>query len=271
LARENAEKAKAEQAKLQAELESKQRAQAEAQRAQAEAQRAQADAERAAAEKSKAEALVAANQADAARKAAEQAKAEADAARQAAIQQQQQLALETDKARQAAAQAEALRQKAEDDQVQLRKQLLEQLNLILQTRDTARGLIVNMSDVLFDTGQYTLKPGAREKLAKVAGIILSHPGLKIQVEGHTDSIGGDDYNMKLSENRANSVRSYLTGQGISPDIVTARGFGKTRPVADNSTAAGRQANRRVEMVVSGDIIGTSIGQLYSTPDARQRN
>jgi len=130
--------------------------------------------------------------------------------------------------------------------------------VILQTRDTARGLIVNMSDVLFDTGKYTLKPGAREKLAKVAGIIGSHPGLKIEVEGHTDSIGSDDYNMKLSENRAEAVRNYLTGQGIDPSAVTARGFGKADPVADNATAAGRQQNRRVEMVVSGDAIGASV-------------
>ena len=190
-----------------------------------------------------------------------QAKNEAEAARQAALQQQQQLAAETAKAQQAAAEADALRQKAEQDQAQLRKQLLDQFNLILQTRDTARGLIVNMSDVLFDTGQYTLRPGAREKLAKVAGIILSHPGLKIEVEGHTDSVGGDEYNQQLSENRAHAVRDYLVGQGLSPTAVAARGFGKTRPVADNATAAGRQMNRRVEMVVSGDIIGSPIGEI----------
>jgi outer membrane protein OmpA-like peptidoglycan-associated protein len=257
LARENAEKERAEQARLRAETESKQRAKAEA--------------DRLAAEKSKAEALAAVQQAEVARQAALKEKADADAARQAAIQQQQQLALETEKARHAAADADALRQKAEQDQLQLRKQLLEQFNLILQTRDTARGLIVNMSDVLFDTGQYTLRPGAREKLAKVAGIILSHPGLKIKVEGHTDSVGGDDYNMKLSDNRANAVRTYLVGQGVDPSIVASEGFGKSRPVADNSTAAGRQANRRVEMVVSGDIIGSPIGQLSSAPQDRARN
>jgi outer membrane protein OmpA-like peptidoglycan-associated protein len=146
----------------------------------------------------------------------------------------------------------------------LRQQLLLQFNQILQTRDTARGLIVNMSDVLFDTAQYTLKPGAREKLAKVSGIILSHPGLKIEVEGHTDSVGGDEYNMTLSENRANAVRAYLTEQGVSGDAITAKGFGKTRPVADNGTAAGRQMNRRVEMVVSGEILGTSISDARTT-------
>jgi len=132
-----------------------------------------------------------------------------------------------------------------------------QFNQVLQTRETARGLIVNMSDVLFDTAKYTLKPGAREKLAKISGIILAHPGLTITVEGHTDSVGGDDYNMKLSEDRANSVRAYLVSQGLDPGIVTAQGFGKAKPVADNSTAAGRQQNRRVEMVVAGDVLGTS--------------
>jgi outer membrane protein OmpA-like peptidoglycan-associated protein len=137
--------------------------------------------------------------------------------------------------------------------------LLIQFNQILQTRESARGLIVNMSDVLFDTGLYTLKPGAREKLAKVSGIILAHPGLKITVEGHTDSVGGDQYNMKLSENRSNAVRSYLVSQGLNSGSITAQGFGKTRPVSDNSSAAGRQQNRRVELVVSGEVLGTTVG------------
>ncbi len=148
--------------------------------------------------------------------------------------------------------------KAEQDQAQLRQQLLDQFNQILQTRDTARGLIVNMSDVLFDSGKYTLKPGARERLAKISGIILGHPGLRIEVEGHTDSIGSDEYNMRLSENRASTVRDYLVAEGIPQDNVTSKGFGKIMPVADNSTAAGRQQNRRVELVVSGEIIGTSL-------------
>jgi outer membrane protein OmpA-like peptidoglycan-associated protein len=116
-----------------------------------------------------------------------------------------------------------------------------------------------MSDVLFDTAQYTLKPGAREKLAKVSGIILAHPGLKIAIEGHTDSIGGDEYNMKLSQNRANAVRSYLVSQGLNSGIVIAQGFGKNRPVAENGTAARRQQNRRVEMVVSGEMLGSVDG------------
>jgi len=284
-----AEQEKAEAAHIQAQDEARQRAQAEAQRtlaetqrAQAETQRAQAVAERLAAENSKREAVEAANaanrdraaaelakvQADQARQSADQARLSAEQARQDALAQQQQLVAEADRARQAAADANRQREDAEQQQGKLRQQLLVQLNQILQTRDTARGLIVNMSDVLFDTAQYTLKSGAREKLAKVSGIILAHPGLKIEVEGHTDSVGGDDYNMKLSEDRAKAVRSYLVGQGVNGDSVTSRGFGKTMPVADNSTAAGRQANRRVELVVSGEVMGTSVGgsrtSSYST-------
>ena len=140
----------------------------------------------------------------------------------------------------------------------MRAQLLLQFNAILQTRDTARGLIVNMSDVLFDTAKFSLRPVAREKLAKVAGILSGHPGLRLQVEGYTDSVGGDDYNQQLSENRATSVRDYLTRAGIADGSVTSKGFGKTEPVASNDTAAGRQQNRRVELVVSGDLIGAGI-------------
>jgi outer membrane protein OmpA-like peptidoglycan-associated protein len=265
IARENAEKQKAETARLNAEEQTRLRAQADADRIAAE--KAKADAERA-----KQEAETAAANAERVKQEAIEARRSADEARQSAVAQQQQLAAEADRARGAAADADRLRQeaerqrqeaerqraKSEEDQAQLRQQLLTQFNAILQTRDTARGLIVNMSDVLFDSGKYSLKPGAREKLAKVAGIILGHPGLKIAVEGHTDSVGGDEYNLKLSQNRANSVRAYLVSQSIDPAAVTATGFGKTMPVADNRTAAGRQANRRVELVVSGEILGTTI-------------
>jgi outer membrane protein OmpA-like peptidoglycan-associated protein len=119
-------------------------------------------------------------------------------------------------------------------------------------------LIVNMSDVLFDTAKYSLRPAAREKLARVAGILAGHPGLRLQVEGYTDSVGSDEYNQQLSEHRAGSVRDYLTQAGIPTASVTAKGFGKTLPVASNSTSGGRQQNRRVELVVSGDIIGSDI-------------
>jgi outer membrane protein OmpA-like peptidoglycan-associated protein len=272
VARENAEKQKADEARMHAEDEARARRQAELDRLAAEqaksealtlAQNSQRDAEnarseRSAAERAKAEALQAKADADQARIAAEQARA-------AAVAQQQQLSAEADRARMAAADADRaradsdrLRMKAEQSQAQLRQQLLDQFNSILQTRDTARGLIVNMSDVLFDTARYTLKPGAREKLAKVSGIILGHPGLKIAVEGHTDSVGGDEYNMKLSENRAGAVRDFLVAQGVPASGVTSQGFGKTMPVADNASAAGRQQNRRVELVVSGEILGTTL-------------
>jgi outer membrane protein OmpA-like peptidoglycan-associated protein len=145
------------------------------------------------------------------------------------------------------------------EKAELRTQLLSQFNAILQTRDTARGLIVNMSDVLFDTAKSSLRPLAREKLAKVAGIVSGHPGLRLDVEGHTDSVGGDDYNQQLSEQRGESVRAYLIDQGMAAGSVTAKGFGKTQPVASNDTAEGRQLNRRVELVISGEVIGTEIG------------
>ena len=221
------------------------------QKAAADAQQAQAEAQRVAAERARAEAEQATLQAQAE---AERARTEAEAARTAALAQQQQAQSQLDQAREAAAQASA---QAELEKTQLRDQLKQQLNVILETRETARGLIVNMSDVLFDTGRYTLKPGAREKLAKISGIILAHPGLRIEVDGHTDNVGSDDFNQRLSEQRAGSVREYLVSQGVSSDSVTAMGFGKTRPVTDNGTAAGRQQNRRVELVVSGESIGTA--------------
>jgi outer membrane protein OmpA-like peptidoglycan-associated protein len=145
---------------------------------------------------------------------------------------------------------------AENDKAALRARLSEQLNAILQTRDSARGLIISMSDVLFDTGKYSLKPGAREKLAKVAGILLAYPGLNIEVGGYTDNVGGDELNQKLSENRASSVRDYLVQQGVVANSVSAKGFGNTLPVASNDNSGGRQQNRRVELVVSGDAIGS---------------
>lgn len=171
-------------------------------------------------------------------------------------------------AQRAASQAElenAARQKAqlEAEKAELRTQLLKQFNAILQTRDTARGLIVNMSDVLFDTAKFTLRPEAREKLAKVAGIVSGHPGLKLDVEGHTDSVGADEYNQKLSEQRGSAVRDYLTHQGMAETSVTTKGFGETQPMATNDTAAGRQQNRRVEIVISGEVIGTVIGKVIA--------
>jgi outer membrane protein OmpA-like peptidoglycan-associated protein len=138
---------------------------------------------------------------------------------------------------------------------------MRQFNLIWETRDTARGLIVSVSDVLFDTGKHTLRAGAKEKLAKVSGVLLAHPGLKVEVEGHTDSVGGEEYNQKLSENRAQAVLDYLVQQGVDRSSIAARGLGETSPVAANDTPAGRLQNRRVELVVSGDVIGTTVSRL----------
>ena len=282
LANERAAAAEREaRAKAETEAEARRRAQAEAdQKAEGE-RRARAETERAAAQseteriKREAETARAAAQAEAERvkretdalRAAAQAeieragreKSEAEAARATAMAQQEAALAEADKARLAAQDADRLRQKAETEKTELRAQLLRQFNAILETRDTARGLIVNMSDVLFDTGKYTLRAGAREKLARVGGIISGHPGLRLEVEGHTDSVGGDDYNQRLSEQRATSVRDYLVQQGLSMNSVMAKGFGKTQPVASNETAAGRQQNRRVELVVSGEVIGVEIG------------
>jgi outer membrane protein OmpA-like peptidoglycan-associated protein len=149
----------------------------------------------------------------------------------------------------------------------MRARLLQQLNTILETRDTARGLIVNMSDVLFDTGSYTLRPLAREKLAKISGIVLAYPGLKLDIEGHTDSVGSDAFNQRLSERRAEAVRAYLAGQSVPEGAMSATGFGKTQPIALNTTAKGRQQNRRVELVVSGEVIGTKFGSTRTQPAA----
>jgi outer membrane protein OmpA-like peptidoglycan-associated protein len=233
------------------------------QQAQLEAQRrAQADSERAAADQAR---LQAQNE----RMAADRAKAEAEAASAAALAQQQLAQQEAERARLATSQAQSAAAKAEADKEALRQQLLQQFNLILETRDTARGLVVNMSDVLFDTAKYDLRPGAREKLARLSGIVLSHPGLRLEVEGHTDSVGSEDYNQTLSEHRADSVRTYLTTQGIPSDSVTSKGFGKTMPVATNDTSAGRQQNRRVEIVVSGEVIGTKLSDIRTGTGANR--
>jgi outer membrane protein OmpA-like peptidoglycan-associated protein len=230
-ARRQAELAAARQAQIQAEAaEAKRRADEEARR----------QAELAAAREAQMKA-----EADAA---ALKAKLEADALRA----KEEATAAEAERARQA---AEEARQAAEA----LRAQLLEQLNRILDTRDTPRGLVVNMADVLFDTGKYDLKPTTREKLARLSGVMLAHSSLNLEVEGHTDSTGSDELNQTLSEKRAGTVREYLVEQGLLAANVTAKGFGKSMPVADNATAPGRQQNRRVEIVVSGEVIGAKIG------------
>lgn len=239
--REAAAQASAQQAAAQAQLDQQRRERAEADRRDADQARMQADQARMQAEQATLTAQQAAAQAS-------QEKAAADAARQEALAQQQAARADAERLRQAA-------QQAETEKAQLRERLKEQFNTILETRETARGLIVNISDVLFDFNKYTLKPGAREKLAKVSGILLAYPGLKVQLEGHTDSIGSDDYNMKLSQERAGAVSDYLVSQGVPAPTLSALGLGKGNPVASNDTESGRQQNRRVEMVVSGEPIG----------------
>jgi outer membrane protein OmpA-like peptidoglycan-associated protein len=193
------------------------------------------------------------------RAAAEEAQAQAQQQQAAALAQQQQAQAQAAAAQAAAADAERQKQEAIRQKEEMRARLLAQLNQVLQTRDTARGLIVSMPDVLFDFDKYTLKQEARERLAKIAGIVLAYPGLKLDIDGYTDSIGSEEYNQTLSERRADSVRAYLISSGVSPDHVTAQGFGKADPVADNTTAEGRKLNRRVDMVVSGDVIGQQPG------------
>ena len=243
-----------EQAKVEAERrasqEAQERAQADAAAAQQQAAQAQAQAEedarqRAAAEQAKAQAQ---QQQAAALEAEQKAQAAAASALQAANQAQQERA-----------QAQQEREQAIQQKEAMRARLLAQLNQVLQTRDTARGLIVSMPDVLFDFNKYTLKPEARERLARISGIVLAYPDLKLQIDGYTDSIGSDEYNQTLSDKRAEAVRDFLVSNGVSMNNVAARGLGKADPVADNSTAQGRQLNRRVEMIVSGDVIGNQTG------------
>ena len=158
-------------------------------------------------------------------------------------------------------QAEKDRQRAEYEKQELRARLLQQLNSILATRDSARGLVANMSDVLFRSGSFELLPAARERLAKVSGIVLAYPSLHVAIEGHTDSIGTDEYNQQLSERRAQAVRDYFVQQGINSNAVEAKGYGKTEPIASNDTSEGRQQNRRVELILSGDAIGVDAQEV----------
>ncbi len=227
---------------------------AEAASANADRQRADADAAALAAQQKQQDAQAEADQNRAA--AADANKAAADAQ-----QGQKDAEAQSDRDRAAAASSDQQLQQAVKDREELRAKLLQQFNAILVTRDTARGLVVSMSDVLFDTGKYTLRPIAREKLAKISGIVLAYPDLKLAIEGNTDSVGSDEMNQTLSEQRAAAVRDYLAKENIPMASMTSQGFGKTQPIASNDTAEGRQQNRRVEMVVSGDVIGTTVGSV----------
>jgi len=233
---------------------------------------AQEKADAAAKAKAQAEAKAAAEALDAKRKTdaeaqrqAELAAAREEAAALRAKAEQDALRAKEEMAKEAADRARQEALKAEREKQALRASLLEQFNRILATRDTPRGLVVTMADVLFDTGKHDLRPEARERLARLSGIVLALPGLNLEVEGHTDSTGGDELNQRLSEQRAGTTREYLIQQGLAENHVTAKGYGKTTPVADNSTAQGRQQNRRVELIVSGEVIGTQIGATKANP------
>jgi outer membrane protein OmpA-like peptidoglycan-associated protein len=234
-----------------------------AESATADADRHRAEADRAAAEAQQKE-LDAQSESDRNRVAATEANQATDNANKAAAdaqQAQRDAEAESERNKAAAANSDQQLQQATRDREELRAKLLLQFNAILATRDTARGLVVNLSDVLFDTGKYTLRPLAREKLAKISGIVLAYPDLKLAIEGNTDSVGSDDMNQTLSEKRASAVLNYLAQENIPSSSMTSQGFGKTQPVASNDTAEGRQQNRRVELIVSGDVIGTTIGTI----------
>jgi outer membrane protein OmpA-like peptidoglycan-associated protein len=244
----------------------KEQAQSDTARAQAERAQAESDTHNAQVAKAQAESDAAKARADALDAQSASAQAQSDMARNQAASATALSAAQSDadQSRLAAQTAQASADKAEADKAAMRTKLSEQLNSILQTRDTARGLIVSMSDVLFDTGRYSLKPGAREKLAKVAGILLAYPALNIEVGGYTDNVGSDTMNQTLSENRAGSVRDYLVHEGVLTNSVSARGFGNTLPVASNDNSSGRQQNRRVELLVSGEAIGTPVNATTGT-------
>jgi outer membrane protein OmpA-like peptidoglycan-associated protein len=195
---------------------------------------------------------------------AQQEAADKQAAASAALASQEAQARAQAEAAQQKAQAEAAKSaaaaaQAEKAQEELRAQLLAQLNAVLQTKDTPRGLVVTMADVLFASGKYDLSQDASLKLARLSGVILAHPGLKLGIEGYTDSTGTPALNLTLSGQRADGVRTFLVSQGLNPGDVTSSGMGEADPVAGNDTAAGRQQNRRVEIIVSGEAIGTKIG------------
>jgi outer membrane protein OmpA-like peptidoglycan-associated protein len=227
-ARETAER----RAKEQAQQEAIRRAQAEAAAARAEAAQARAQAARE----------------------AERYRAEKEAQLRAAAESERNRAVE------AQGEAERLLRKSEDEKTELRGRLLKQFSVVLETRDTERGLVINMPDVLFESGKYALRPAAREKLARIAGIVVNYPKLRLEAEGHTDSVGSAEYNQKLSEQRADEVRQYLVAQGVPVSSITWVGRGFDEPVASNDTAAGRRQNRRVELIVSGEVIGVAVGK-----------
>jgi outer membrane protein OmpA-like peptidoglycan-associated protein len=252
-------------AKKATEEEARRRALAEEQQRQTEEQRKLEESRRVTAELERAKAEAASLRAQAGREAEERRRVEAELASAKLEQERARLEEERRKAvlqeeasRKLAEEARALASKAEADKVALRERLFAQFNQVLETKESERGLVVNLGDLLFDIGKASLRPDAREKLARLSGLVLAHPGLKLESEGHTDATGSDSMNQRLSEQRAEAVRAYLESQGIAAANLTAQGFGKEKPVSDNTTAKGRQQNRRVEIIVSGEVIGTKL-------------
>jgi outer membrane protein OmpA-like peptidoglycan-associated protein len=242
-----------EEARQKAEEQARLRAEADAKRAEADVKRAEAEAKQLAAEKDRVKA-----EQEKFRAEQEKLKAELEAARAATLKVEADAARA--KAQQAAEEANKAREQAEAERKALRERLLRQFSQALPTRDSERGLVVNMGDVLFDTAKFDLRPVAREKLARLAGICLAYPGLRLEAEGHTDNTGAEDFNQKLSEQRAAAVRDYLVSQGLPETSLSSKGLGMSSPVAPNNTSQGRQQNRRVELIVSGEVIGTAIGK-----------
>lgn len=191
--------------------------------------------------------------------AAEQATREAEQKRQKAEDEMRIAVEERRRAQQEAIEARQVAQKLVQEQRQLRDLLVERLNQVLATEDTERGLVVKLSDILFDPGKFTLKAETRVLLARIAGILSWAPGITVQVEGHTDNTGDAAKNQQLSEQRAMAVGNFLVDQGMPASNITSVGYGESRPVAANNTRDGRDQNRRVELVLSGEMIGAHIG------------
>lgn len=178
---------------------------------------------------------------------------EARLTKQLALAHVQQKSLEAQNAV-ANARADSLRKAADAANAQLGKAMAQLQSLVTEItnlKETSRGLVISLSDILFDVGKASLKPGAEASVRKISAVLQQYPNHQISVEGYTDSQGSDTFNQKLSEDRANSVKQILIGGGVDPVLISSKGFGKAKPVASNDTPEGRQANRRVEIVVEG--------------------
>jgi OmpA-OmpF porin, OOP family len=153
-------------------------------------------------------------------------------------------------ARRRGQQAEAAQQQAQS--AERRASSLEEQLAEMKAKKTDRGMVLTLGDVLFDTGLANLKPGAYSTIDRLATVLKESPDRKVMIEGHTDAVGADEYNQALSERRASAVQTALLERGVRSDQISALGKGETFPVASNDNAAGRQQNRRVEMVFTDD-------------------